>query len=112
MHSGACAAVTTAPSATHASTTPAAAPRTSVSAAPPVMDQVVHHLADLRDRPALADEVARRRVERHHAVADAPAPLALGVEPDDPLDALADQPERPRLGVVVVVAGVAEHDDR
>src|SRR5262245_48878484 len=59
-------------------------------AAPPLVHQLVHHLDELAHRPALLDDVAGRRVERHHAVADAPAPLALGVEPDDALDALAD----------------------
>src|SRR5205823_4616732 len=60
------------------------APRLALPAAPPpVVDEVVHDLAELRDRPALAHEVARGRVEGHHAVADAPAPLPLGVEPDD-----------------------------
>src|SRR5881275_1597433 len=76
--------------------------------APPVVDEVVHDLAELADRPALSHEVARGRVERHDRVADAPAPLPLGVEPDDPLHALADVPQGPRLGIVVVVTRVAE----
>src|SRR5439155_14011083 len=88
------------------------APRLALPATPPpVVDEVVHDLAELRDRPALAHEVARGRVEGHHAVADAPAPLPFGVEPDDALHALADEPERPRLRVVVVVARVAQDQD-
>src|SRR5207244_4687382 len=91
---------------------PPARPRASSSPPPPpVVDEVVHDLAELADRPALTDEVARGRVERHDRVADAPPPLPLGVEPDDPLHTLADEPERPRLGVVVVVARVAADPD-
>src|SRR5262247_203312 len=74
------------------------------------MDELVDHLDQLPHRPALLDDVAGRRVERHHAVADAPAPLALGVEPDDALDALADLTDGPRLRVIVVVASVAEDE--
>src|SRR6266446_10672294 len=76
------------------------------------MHEVVDDLTQLPDRPALPDEVARGRVKRHHAVPDAPAPLALRVQPDDPLRALADEPQRPRLRIVVVVARVAQHQDR
>src|SRR5262245_19558470 len=76
------------------------------------MHEVVDDLAELSDRAALADEVARGRVERHHAVADAPAPLAFRIQPDDSLHALANEPERPRLRIVVVVARVAQHEDR
>src|SRR5512138_997004 len=81
------------------------------AATPPVMHEVVDDLAELADRAALAHEVARRRVERHHAVADAPAPLAFRIEPDDALHALAHETQRPRLGIVVVVARVPEHED-
>src|SRR5213594_3501694 len=82
------------------------------AAAPPVMHEVVDDLAELADRAALAHEVARGRVERHHAVADTPAPLTFRVQPDDSLHALADEPERPRLRIVVVVTRVAEYQDR
>src|SRR5919201_3463019 len=77
----------------------------SPAAAPPVMHEIVDDLAELTDRPALLHEITGRRVDRHHAVTDAPAPLALGVEPDDALDALADEPQCPALRVVVVVPG-------
>src|SRR5262245_27334239 len=83
----------------------------SATPAPPLVHEVVHHLAQLADGAALAHDVAGGRVERHHAVADTPAPLALGVQPDDALHPLADLPERPRLGVVVVVARVAQQQD-
>src|SRR6267143_1485389 len=76
------------------------------------MHEVVDDLDELADRAALAHEVARWRVERHHAVTDAPAPLTFRIEPDDALHALADEPERPRLRIVVVVARVAQHEDR
>src|SRR2546425_13113910 len=76
------------------------------------MHESVDDLAELADGPALAHEVAGRRVERHHAVADAPAPLPLGIQPDDTLHALAHHPERPRLGIAVVVAGIAQDEDR
>src|SRR5262245_33894071 len=79
-----------------------------VAAPPPVMHEVVDDFTELTDRATLAHEVARRRVERHHAVADAPAPLAFRIEPDDALHALAHQTQRPRLGIVVVVARVSE----
>src|SRR5712692_9626871 len=62
------------------------------------MHEVVDDLTQLPDRPALPDEVARGRVKRHHAVPDAPAPLALRVQPDDPLHALAL--ERPLDGAL------------
>src|SRR5207244_11013551 len=61
---------------------------------------------------ARAREVAVRGTPRHHAVAYAAAPLALGIEPDDALHALADEPQRPRLRVVVIVPRVAEDEDR
>src|SRR5262245_41854768 len=77
-------------------------------AAPPLVHEVVHHLAELADDTALAHDVAGWRVERHHAVADPPAPLPLRVQPDDALDPVADETQRPRLRVVVVVPGVAE----
>src|SRR5205823_8655935 len=86
-----------------------AAPRSAP--APPRVHEVVHDLAELADGAALAHDVARGCIERHHAVADAPAPLPLGVEPDDALHALADEAQRPRLRIVVVAAGVAEHQD-
>src|SRR6267143_108396 len=86
--------------------------RPSAAPAPPVVDEVVDHLAELADRAALAHDVAGRGVHRHHAVADAPAPLALGVEPDDAFHALADEPQRPRLRVVIVVPRVAQDQDR
>src|SRR5215471_6963475 len=82
------------------------------AAPPPVVHEVIDDLAELSDRAALAHEVARRRVERHHAVADAPAPLPFRIQPDDALHALAHEPERPRLRIVVVVARVAQHEDR
>src|SRR2546428_89802 len=82
------------------------------AAPPPVVHEIVDDLTQLPDGPAFSDEVARRSVERHDAVADAPAPLTLRVQPDDPLHPLADEPQRPRLRVVVVVAGVAQHEDR
>src|SRR5207244_5560662 len=61
---------------------------------------------------ARAREVAVRGTPRHHAVAYAAAPLALGIEPDDALHALADEPQRPRLRVVVIVPRVAEDENR
>src|SRR5262244_1563978 len=76
------------------------------------MHEVVDDLAELPDRAALAHEVARRRIEWHHAVADAPAPLPFRIQPDDALHALAHEPERPRLRIVVVVARVTQHEDR
>src|SRR5262245_1138698 len=76
------------------------------------MNEVVHDFAELADRAALAHDIAGRRVHRHHAIADSPAPLALGIEPDDAFDALTDEPQRPRLRIVVVVPRVAEHEDR
>src|SRR5262245_10303071 len=82
--------------------------RRSPAPAPPLVHELVDDLHELAHRAALLHDVAGRRVERHHAVANAPAPLALRVEPDDALDALADLPDGPRLGVVVVVAGVPE----
>src|SRR5262245_23240531 len=84
----------------------------STPAAPPVAHEIVDHLAELADGTALPDDVAGRTVEGHHAVADPPAPLPLGVEPDDPLHPLPDQPQGPGLGIVVVVAGVAQDQDR
>src|SRR5689334_15882728 len=84
----------------------------SAAAPPPVVHEVVHDLAELPDRAALLHEVARRRVHGHHAVADAPAPLPLGVEPDDALHALADEAQRPPLRVVVVVPRVTEDHHR
>src|ERR1700730_13845587 len=72
------------------------------------MDELVHHLDELPHRAALLHDVTGRGVERHHAVADAPAPLAFRVEPDDALHPLADLPDRPRLGIVVVVARVTQ----
>src|SRR5712691_1595509 len=76
------------------------------------MHEVVDDLTELADGPALADEVTGRRVERHHAVAHAPAPLPFGIQPDDAFHALAHHAKRPRLGVVVVVARVPQHQDR
>src|SRR5262245_48763494 len=75
------------------------------------MHEIVDDLAELADGAALADEIAGRSVERHHAVPDTPAPLSFGIQPDDTFHALAHHPERPRLGVVVVVASVAEEED-
>src|SRR5262245_14351648 len=86
------------------------APTRSAPAAPPVVDQVVHHLTQLADGAALADEVTGRGIERHHAIAHAPPPLPLGVQPDDALHALADEPQGPGLGIVVVVARVAQDE--
>src|SRR6266850_5491578 len=87
-------------------------PRKLAAPAPPVVHEVINHFPELPDRAALADEIARRRIQRHHAIADPPAPLPFRIEPDDPLDALADEPQRPGLGIVVVVARVAQHQDR
>src|SRR6266481_2143307 len=56
------------------------------------MDELVHHLDELPHRTALLHDVTGRGVERHHAVTDAPAPLAFRVEPDDALHPLADLP--------------------
>src|SRR5574342_1205635 len=81
-------------------------------AAPPGVDELVHHLHQLSDGSAFLDDVACGRVERHDAVADAPTPLPLWVQPDDALDTLPDLPDRPRLRVVVVVARVAEDEHR
>src|SRR5205085_8844756 len=82
--------------------------RPSTAPAPPVMHEIVDHFAELADGAAFTHQIARRRVHGHHAVADAPAPLSLGVEPDDALHTLADQPQRPRLRIVVVVPRVTE----
>src|SRR6266545_5878014 len=87
-------------------------PGGSAPAAPPLMHQLIHHLHKLPDGAALLDDVARRRVEWHDAVADPPPPLALGVQPDDPLHPLADLADGPGLRIVVVVAGIAQHEDR
>src|SRR5262245_48649730 len=85
----------------------------SVFPTPPVVHEVIHHLTELADGPAFSDEVAGRAVEWHHAVADFSASLAFGIEPDDPLHALSDQAQGPGLGIVVVVASVAQdHDGR
>src|SRR3989442_13140356 len=75
------------------------------------MDESVDDLAELTDGAALADEIAGRRVERHHAIADAPAPLSFGIEPDNTFHTLAHHAEGPRLRVVVVVAGIAHDED-
>ena len=74
------------------------------------MHEVVDDFSELADRAALADEVARGRVEWHHAVADAPAPLTFRIQPDDSPHALANEPQRPRLRIVVVVARIAQHE--
>src|SRR5678816_1324891 len=75
---------------------------TLASAPPPVMDQVVDDLAELSDSATLLHVVARGRVQWHHAVADSPAPLPFRVQPDDALHSLTDEPQRPRLGIVVI----------
>ena len=75
------------------------------------MDEVVDDFAELTDGAAFTDEVTRRRVHRHDAVADAPAPLPFRVQPDDAFDALANEPQRPPLRIVVVVPGIAEDED-
>src|SRR5262249_53559048 len=84
----------------------------SAPAPPPVMHELVDDLDELPDGATLLHDVARGRVERHHAVADPPSPLALRIEPDYTLHALADLPDGPSLRVVVVVARVAEDQDR
>src|SRR5262245_16050344 len=56
---------------------------------PPLVHELIDHLDELAHRPALLDDVTGRRVERHHAVPDPPAPLPFRIEPDDALDALA-----------------------
>src|SRR5262249_4989464 len=91
---------------------PAERPHPSSTAPPPVMHEIVDDLAELADGAALADEITGRSVERHHAVTDAPAPLSFGIQPNDTFHALAHHPERPRLGVVVVVPSIAEDEDR
>src|SRR5438128_1557819 len=76
------------------------------------MHEVVDDFTELTDRPTFSHEVARGRVERHDAVANAPAPLAFRIQPDDALHTLADEAQRPRLGIVVIVARIAKHEDR
>src|SRR5215472_9305417 len=80
----------------------------SAPAPPPRVHELIDHLHELADGAALLDDVAGGRVERHHAVADAPPPLPFRIEPDDALHALADLPDGPGLGIVVVVARVAQ----
>src|SRR5687767_14750507 len=69
------------------------------AAAPPPLAEAADDLGNLSEGAALAHEVAVRRVERHHRVPDAPAPLPLGVQPDDALHPLAHEPERPGLSL-------------
>src|SRR5215467_8082949 len=80
----------------------------SAPAPPPRVHELIDHLHELADGAALLDDVAGRRVEGHHAVADAPPPLPFGIEPDDALHALADLPDGPGLGIVVVVPRVTQ----
>src|SRR3984893_3184777 len=85
--------------------------RTALSPpAPPRVYELVDHLHQLAHRAAFLHDVARGRVERHHAVADTPAPLAFRIEPDDALDTLADLSNGPCLGVVVVVPRIAQDE--
>src|SRR5215471_21153085 len=81
------------------------------AATPPVMHEVVDDLGQLADGPAFLDEITGGGVQGHHAVAHAPAPLSFRIEPDDALHPLADEPERPRLRVIVVVPRVAQDED-
>src|SRR5262245_23980604 len=82
----------------------------SAPATPPLMHQLIDDLHELRDGAAFLHDVAGRRVERHDAVADPPAPLALRIQPDDALHPLANLTDGPGLGIVVVVAGIAQHE--
>src|SRR5437879_4162565 len=59
-----------------------------------------------------ADQDARRLVSCHDSGSDAAAALACRVQADDPRHALVDEPQRPRLRIVVAVARVAQHEDR
>src|SRR5215471_4754467 len=80
----------------------------SAPAPPPRVHELIDYLHELADGATLLDDVAGGRVERHHAVTDAPPPLPFRIEPDDALHALADLPDGPGLGIVVVVARVAQ----
>src|SRR5215475_14676064 len=82
----------------------------SAPAPPPRVHELIDHLHELADGAALLDDVAGRRVERHHAVADAPPPLPFRIEPDDALHPLADLADGPGLGVIVVVPRIAQDE--
>ena len=73
--------------------------------------QPVDHARELPEVAALLGEVGVGQVLVHHRVAEAPGAGALGVEPDDVLGLVVQVPQAPGPGVVVVVAGVAEHQD-
>src|SRR3989304_8639941 len=90
----------------------ARAPKGLPAPAPPRVAELVHHLHQLPHGAALLHDVAGRGVERHDAVADAPAPLPLGVEPDDALHPLADLAHGPRLRGVVVVGRIPPDERR
>src|SRR3989454_323657 len=74
--------------------------------------QAVDHVVELVQVPALLDQGAVGRVAVHLAVAEAPGHLVLGVEPDDLFGALLHVLEHPVVRQVVVVAPVAQDDDR
>src|SRR3989304_4159370 len=88
------------------------APKGLPAPAPPRVHELVHHLHQLPHGAALLHDVAGGGVERHDAVADAPAPLPLRVQPDDALHPLADLAHGPRLRVVVVVARISQAEQR
>src|SRR5262245_25511860 len=82
----------------------------SAPATPPLMHQLIDDLHELRDGAAFLHDIAGRRVEWHDAVADAPAPLAFRVQPDDALHPLANLTDGPGLRVVVVVPGITQDE--
>ena len=73
---------------------------------------MVHDAVKLVEIAALLDQIAMRRVAFHLAIAEAPGVAALWIEPDDAAGALTDFTQAPIVRQIVVVARVAQHDNR
>ena len=75
-------------------------------------DETIDHVGELTKIPAFLGDVGVRRVRFHHAVSEPPRTGAFRVQPNDVLGLVVDVPKAQGLGIVVVIAGVAEDDDR
>src|SRR5579884_4456798 len=69
-------------------------------------------MLEIRQTGADARDVAVRKIPQHLGVAGAPARTMLGVQPDEPAGARADQLEQVDARIAEVAARVAENEDR
>src|SRR5262249_20156536 len=72
----------------------------------------IDNLIKLINAAALLGDVTIRHVTRHFAVADTPSHPALRIKPDELLGFLLNLPQHPIVRSVIVVAPVADDQDR